>query len=367
MRESVQMVHVRKPSRCGCGEGMGPRDRAARIGGRGRLVCLWCLADLQAGRERPRRRSNASPVPVVQRSPGRAARATARRQRRRGTAAVLACAVLVAGAAFYVRSTVMGGSSGGVAGGVRIPGTDLVIGAGSTAGKGNAGNTPGLWPPVPPDAGSRPLGAPPAQASSSTEFTFIRTVDNGGTRPVAWDPCRPIHVVVNSAQAPVGADQLLREAVAQVSSATGLQFVFDGATDEEPSTDRAQQDKNRFGNRWSPVLVAWTDPGTVPRLTGSVAGLAGPESAPYYVATQQHWVSGSVSLDGPQLAEVLHRPTGWAIARSIIMHEFGHLVGLKHVPDTHELMYAESTGRTTFGPGDREGLRQLGLGPCFST
>lgn len=47
------------------------------------------------------------------------------------------------------------------------------------------------------------------------------------------------------------------------------------------------------------------------------------------------------------------------------MHELAHLVGRTHVQDTNELMAEENSGRSSFGPGDMEGLRQLGGGPCF--
>jgi hypothetical protein len=48
------------------------------------------------------------------------------------------------------------------------------------------------------------------------------------------------------------------------------------------------------------------------------------------------------------------------------MHEVAHLVGLTHVQARTELMYSKNNGQLTFGPGDLEGLRQLGGGPCFS-
>jgi len=143
--------------------------------------------------------------------------------------------------------------------------------------------------------------------------------------------------------------------------------VIEGATTETPAGRRAPVDSSRYGNRWSPVLVAWTDPSVVPDLKGRVAGLAGPAMAPYYTAAQQHWVSGTVSLDGPQFRDILRRADGTAAARAIVMHEFGHLVGLSHVPVTSQLMYADNIGQRAFGPGDREGLRQLGLGPCFTS
>lgn len=275
--------------------------------------------------------------------------------------------LLLAVGAFYARSVLMGGSGNSLANGVHIPGTDLVIGGPATTSKGTGSGIPSSWPPVPSDARTTPLGRPPAKASSSTEYSFIQTVDSPtGTRPVAWDPCRPIHLVVNNAHAPADSDKLLQEATARVGAATGLKFVIDGPTTEMPSTDRAPKDRARYGNRWSPVLVAWTDPTTVPQLEGTVAGLAGPDGAPYFDTDQEHWVSGSMNLDGPQLSAALRRPTGWNISRAIVMHELGHLVGLEHVTSRNELMYAETTGRTDFGSGDREGLRQLGLGPCFS-
>ena len=47
------------------------------------------------------------------------------------------------------------------------------------------------------------------------------------------------------------------------------------------------------------------------------------------------------------------------------MHELGHVVGLDHVKDRHELMNPEYLGLDTWGPGDRQGLAVLGAGPCY--
>jgi hypothetical protein len=185
-------------------------------------------------------------------------------------------------------------------------------------------------------------------------------------RPVAFDPCRPIHSVVNDSDAPSGADRLLREATDAVSDATGLVFVVEGRTDEVPATKRPPMDESRYGNRWSPVLVAWTDEATVPGLASRVAGLGGPAMAPYTREGEMHFVSGLVYLDGFSFAQLGLLPEGHAQARAIIMHELAHLVGLTHVGDSRELMYADNTGQSGFGPGDLEGLRRLGGGPCFS-
>jgi hypothetical protein len=194
----------------------------------------------------------------------------------------------------------------------------------------------------------------------------MATKDGLGT-PVTFDPCRPIHVVVSSAAAPPGADRLLREAMAEVSDATGLVFTLEGETTERPGLPRQNMDQGRYGNRWSPVLVAWTDPSVIPELGGSVAGLGGPVGATYIEARDQYYASGTVYLDGPAFAEIIARPrVGWDQARAIVMHELAHLVGLGHVEATTELMHQGNSARVhSFGPGDLEGLRQLNPGRCF--
>ena len=228
----------------------------------------------------------------------------------------------------------------------------------------NSSGTADIWPPAPADARSSPLGHPPAKASDSTSYAFMATKPTG--EPVRFDPCRPIHLVVNGEFAPPHADRLLREAAHSVSAATGLAMVVDGPTDEVPREDRPPLNVARYGNRWSPVLVAWSDEAAAPGLAGRVAGLAGPSMAPYRTEEQMHWVSGSVLLDGPTFRDILQRPGGYAEAQGIVMHELAHLVGLTHVRDRGELMHENDSAATAFGPGDLEGLRRLGGGPCFS-
>jgi hypothetical protein len=212
------------------------------------------------------------------------------------------------------------------------------------------------------EARSKPLGTPPEPLASGS-YAFVATGSDG--RPVAYDPCRPIHYVVNSRTAPPEGSRLLAEAIAKVSAATGLEFIADGSTDERPSDDRSPFQKARYGDRWAPVLVAWTDPTEVPSLAGDVVGQAG--SIPVSLGPGRApavFVSGVVSLDGPQIGgEVL--PRSAATSRAIIQHELGHLVGLDHVDDTAELMNPTTSELTDWGPGDLQGLARLGRGACF--
>ena len=49
-----------------------------------------------------------------------------------------------------------------------------------------------------------------------------------GDRPVRWNPCEPIHYVVNLGAAPDGSLQDVQDAVLRISSATGIAFASTG-------------------------------------------------------------------------------------------------------------------------------------------
>jgi hypothetical protein len=230
-----------------------------------------------------------------------------------------------------------------------------------------------LWesdrPPASSERQRRPLGTPAPRADLGTTFTFIATQPHS-TKPVAYDPCRPLHYVVNPSTAPPGHLELFAAAVREVEHATGLHFVYDGLTTENPSEDRAAYLPKRYGKKWAPVLVAWTDASETPNLDGPTVGSAG--SRPFGLSplggvapSELVYVSGEVALDGPDLTTVLRLPSGEARVRAVIQHELGHLVGLNHVDDEGELMYASTTDQTDYGPGDLGGLDRLGRGKCF--
>jgi Matrixin len=241
---------------------------------------------------------------------------------------------------------------------------------------------PSNWPSPPGEESAAPLGSPGAVPEGGGPHSFVQ-LQADGTRPVAYDPCRPIHYVTRSSGEPEGAGQLVTDAVASVSAATGLQFIDDGATDESPSDDRASFQPERYGDRWAPILIAWSEPGESPSLgeehqdtpEGAVAdvlGYAGSASTGFQGSDgdpvgDQVFVTGGVTLDGPDFVELLGQFDGYARARAVVLHEVGHLVGLGHVDDPSQLMSPVlRSDLTEYAAGDRQGLAQLGQGACLA-
>lgn len=229
-------------------------------------------------------------------------------------------------------------------------------------------------PPPPPErprdrptpgygAADEPLGAPPAAPAAGGAHAFT-TLQADGVTPVAYDPCRPVHYVVNPAGAPAGSEPLIHAAVARIAEATGLRFVHDGASDEPLLVDRPVYQPDRYGDRWAPVLIGWATEEQEPALAGDVVGQGG-SAAVALGASPKVYVTGSVVLDGPQLEPALRRRNGPAVVEAIVLHELGHLVGLAHVDDSGELMYPEVQPELTeLAPGDLTGLARLGAGTC---
>lgn len=231
---------------------------------------------------------------------------------------------------------------------------------------------PASWPAKSSEVSPTPLGKPaPFERVPGAEHEFIAEQPRGGG-PVSYDPCRPIHYVVRPG-GPEGGDQLIREAIERLSSATGFVFVDDGPTDESPSEARLPVQLGKYGDRWAPLLIAWSDAQESPLLEnwgrsreGDVVGYAGSQAAGVPKG-KVAYVTGLVVLDGPDMATILaRREDGREIARGVIMHELAHVVGLDHVDDRGQLMYPSiQVDRFDYGPGDLEGLAALNTGVCI--
>jgi hypothetical protein len=209
--------------------------------------------------------------------------------------------------------------------------------------------------------GDRPppvrVGVPAPVAPGEGGFAFL--VPGADGAPVAFDPCRPVHWVLRPDGEPPGGRAVVEQAFAEVSRATGLRFVFDGLTDEAPAEERARVQPYRYGERWSPVLVAWSTEHEVAALSGRRVGSG---VASWTDAGGRRLVSGQLVLDRVDLTD--GRGELRPLAAGTALHELAHVVGLGHVDDRAQLMHPVMGERGAFGDGDLRGLHALGSVPC---
>lgn len=207
--------------------------------------------------------------------------------------------------------------------------------------------------PVPPDAAAAPLRLPAPAPPGEGGYAFLH--EHGG-RPVTFDPCRPLHYVIRFDGAPSEATRLVAQAASQLSAATGLVLVSDGSTTEAPSRERSAHQPDRYGDRWAPVLIAWSTAEQDAGLAGTVAGYAGPHPLDPD-GRGPRLVTGQVVIDAA--------PADPDSQLMVLLHELGHLAGLDHVADPADTMHARSAGSSSYSPGALRGLHHLGQGRCF--
>lgn len=211
------------------------------------------------------------------------------------------------------------------------------------------------------------LRSPPPVPEPSTAFQYQLTQQDadgaeGAVVPVRWSPCRPVHVVIATADAPEGFEDAVVEALGAVSVASGLVFTVDGRSTEVPDPARPPFLPGRYGDRWAPVVVGFADRTSVPALGGDALGVTSVHTAVAPDDGTSFFVSASVYLDTQLLG--MTAIGGEPAYVPVMRHELGHVVGLGHVADPDQLMHARVGDVGTFQDGDLAGLAGLGAGPC---
>jgi len=201
------------------------------------------------------------------------------------------------------------------------------------------------------------------EASGSGSFAFLAHQPGDPGSPVGYDPCREIDVVVNPEGGPRDGVAIVRDAMSEIGRLSGLVFHYDGETTERPSWEGTYLPSFLGHVRTRPVLVSWATSAEVPQLAGDVAGIGGSVPVPEHDGVIRY-VTGGVTLDADEFAQLAEDGDGAPFMRAIVLHELGHVVGLAHVDDPRELMYGDNVGMLDFGAGDRLGLATVGSGSC---
>lgn len=187
-------------------------------------------------------------------------------------------------------------------------------------------------------------------------YAFLNTADG---RPVTYSSCKPVQVAVYPANGPADAIKVIQDAIDTMRSATGLNIVLVGAFGGHAPNWNFGSAPIRPDD---PVAISWQDGRAIAELTDDIAGLGGSFIISGRNGTQ-HLASGTIALSRDEYARLAAKGDH-AEEVAIVLHEFGHVFGLAHVDSSGELMNKHNLGRTTLGPGDLEGLRLAGHGPC---
>ena len=119
--------------------------------------------------------------------------------------------------------------------------------------------------------GSTQGGTPPLPGAIEARGFRPSFVDPASNAPVRFNPCEPIHYVINPTLAPPTAIEDIQTAFAVTAETAGLEFVYDGTTSEIPAPDRSSYQPDRYGQRWAPIVVGWTS-GAPFSITSEVEG-----------------------------------------------------------------------------------------------
>jgi hypothetical protein len=203
---------------------------------------------------------------------------------------------------------------------------------------------------------------PAVPVTTHGPYAFEKMTDIGSKTPMTYSPCRPISYTINSDLAPAGSDGIIQSAVAEVSRLTGLKFVYAGQSHSQVHWTQTISPGLALGEI-PPVEIAWSSTDEFINLKGDVLGFAASAYTSGAGVTPRY-VTGSIALRAAELGQALQRPGGRAYVKAVVLHELGHVVGLAHVQDVHELMNPLLYDQRDFGPGDREGLALLGQGSC---
>jgi hypothetical protein len=222
-------------------------------------------------------------------------------------------------------------------------------------------------------AATIPATATPVAATAPHYLLTTRVVD-GTNLTLRWNPCQPAVTYRVNPQAASGTARGRASAVADVRSAftalsraTGITFRYLGTTRIVPtSTTWSEQ----LGD--AEIVVAWVDQRS---QRSTLLGHVGRSYAAGTGGYSYKW--WQFPIDAPPKAAigrgyvVLNAGLNWAFTPgfgrgttrgALLLHELGHVMGLRHVSTTSELMYPVLLPRTTsaYRPGDLTGLRRIG-------
>jgi hypothetical protein len=215
------------------------------------------------------------------------------------------------------------------------------------------------------------VGAP---VQATTTYSLSTRVVDGRAVTLRWDPCQPAvtfrvnpRLAATTAVGRAAAVADVRGAFTRLGQATGVTFRYLGTTTRVPT-----------GSAWADglgdaeIIVAWVDQRTISSTLLGRSGTAYAAGTGGYAYKTWTW-----PLDTPPKAAIGRGfvVLNAAVNRSfkagfgagttrgqLLLHELGHVVGLRHVSLSSQLMYPVLLPRSSsaYRSGDLAGLARVG-------
>ncbi len=203
-------------------------------------------------------------------------------------------------------------------------------------------------------SGTTPKASATATATAAKAYTFTGLNPDGS--PIRWDPCSAIHYRINrNGIVKTGELKHVKAAVAKLSRATKITFVYDGKTSVVPDSGdipkRAKTD----------LVFAFAKRGKGAKkssmLTAASIGVGGSQSVAGGNLDVYRNVEGAVVIKATGFSRLSRRER-----TSLYLHELAHAVGLGHSGKRTQVMYPMlyANAPAIYRKYDKIGLKKLG-------
>ena len=154
--------------------------------------------------------------------------------------------------------------------------------------------------------------------------------------PLTWHTCKKIKVFVNPGDVKSGVEDV-KEVIEDVNQLTSLNFYYAGLTTKQPFVD--------ITNEYE-VVVGFYSEEEAPEEHKFKEAIGLGRADGYF----GNVVSGGVGIRTPA-----YQKASKSLRKEVLLHEFGHVLGLDHVSKKNELMSTHADGsKTTFNKETKE-------------
>ena len=164
-------------------------------------------------------------------------------------------------------------------------------------------------------------------------------VTKRNSAPATWHTCEKIKVFVNPGNVKSAVDDV-KWVIDQVNQTTSLNFYYAGLSDQQAFVDLRKDYE---------LLIGFYSEADAPSSNkfGKAIGLGGPGS--FFTS----YTTGNIGIRTPAYSKANKK-----VRQEVLLHEFGHVLGLNHVTTKKDVMYKEvSGGKVEFNKETKETIQ----------